>query len=288
MFQPPNPAFLLVKGWRGSGRADILAFVPITVPDSRRPRILLDGTALTSTVDGLSIYIVNFIRHIPDDCFNEMDFTILLNEGVDRADLTVAIADRPIEVRRLRIAPIGPRRDIQFAEFLTKHAGEFNLIHILSSNYPISMRGGICTIHDVTFRMAFDRKKGTSGSALAARLYLALMTRLAVRNADILIAVSNSTRRDLIRYFDPRGIARQKIRVIHEGWEHIQATTASSDPFPFEEGGFLLFLGSYRVHKNLAGLLEAFARALPQLPRDKTLVVSGSSGRLSKRIPLVG
>ena len=50
-----------------------------------------------------------------------------------------------------------------------------------------------------------------------------------------------------------------------------------------EDGGFLLFLGSYRVHKNLAALLAAFALALPKLPRDKTLVISGSSDRWSKR-----
>lgn len=253
-------------------------------PNSVRPRILLDATGLTSTVDGLSVYIVNFIRHIPDNCLAEMSFTILLNKDVDRADLAAAICGRSVEVWRLRIAPIGPRRDIRFARFLRRHGHEFDLIHILSSNYPLTMRGGICTIHDVTFGMAFDRQKGVPGSAFAAQLYLAFMTRVAIRNSDALIAVSQATRSDLLQYFDPRGIAREKIQVIHEGWEHVQGICASADPFPFEEGGFLLFLGSYRVHKNLAGLLEAFARALPSLPPVKTLVISGSSDRLSKRL----
>lgn len=256
--------------------------VPANPSNSHRPRILLDATGLTTMVDGLSIYIVNLLRHISEDCLSEMAFTLLLNDNVDRADLAAAIAGKPIEIRRLRIAPIGPRRDIQFALFLRRHGSEFDLIHILSSNYPVAMQGGICTVHDVTFRTAFDRKKSIPGSALAARLYLAFMTRRAVRNADALIAVSDATRREIIRYFDPCGIAEQKIRVIHEGWEHTQAVTASADPFPFEKGGFLLFLGSYRVHKNLAGLLEAFARAVPQLPQNKTLVISGSSGRLFK------
>jgi glycosyltransferase involved in cell wall biosynthesis len=257
--------------------------VSTPLPTQRRPRILLDGTGLTSTVDGLSIYIVNLLRHIPQGCFNEMAFTLLLNDDVDRADLTMAVAGKPIEIRRLRIAPIGPRRDIQFALFLHRHRHEFDLIHILSSNYPLAMRGGICTVHDVTFRTAFDRTRGIPGGALAARLYLALITRLAVRNADALIAVSDATRREIIRHFDSRGVAPAKTVVIHEGWEHIQSVTASADPFPFEDGGFLLFLGSYRVHKNLAALLAAFALALPKLPRDKTLVISGSSDRWSKR-----
>jgi glycosyltransferase involved in cell wall biosynthesis len=238
---------------------------------------------LTSTVDGLSVYIVNLIRHIPDECLAEMSFTVLINPDFARPDLAAAISGRRFKVQHLRIAPIGPRRDIRFARFLRRHGHEFDLIHILSNNYPLTMRGGICTIHDVTFRMTFDRQRGIPGSAFAAQLYLGFMIRRAVRNSHALIAVSHATRRDLLEYFDPQGVALNKTRVIHEGWEHTQAVRASADPFPFEKGGFLLFLGSHRVHKNLGGLLEAFARALPSLPPSKTLVISGSSDRLSKQ-----
>ena len=245
-----------------------------------RKRILIDASPVTGSVDGLSVYIVNLIRNLPADALAEFDFTILLNPGIDWPELGEAIRTGGMEEMRVRIAPIGPRRDWDMFRFLRRNRDQFDLIHITSHNYPIALRGGIVTIHDVTFKTWFDSKSRIPGWRFAARSYLDRIVRHGLKRAQAVIAVSDSTRRELIQRFAPADPG--KIEVIHEGWEHLADYDAEAcEPFDIDAGGYLFFLGSYRVHKNLSRLLEAFRIAMDRIPEDRILVISGSSGRLS-------
>jgi len=250
-------------------------------PEARK-RILIDASPVTDSVDGLSIYIVNLIKHLPPASSAEFEFTILLNPGVDWPDLAAAMRQLGIGELRARVAPIGPRRDWDMFRFLRRHRGAFDLVHITSNNYPFALKGGVCTIHDVTFKRWFDRKSRLPGWMPAARLYLSLVIGNALRRAQAVIAVSDSTRRELGMLFDPSPSAMEKIHVIHEGWEHLlDYEEGECPPFHFDGTGYLLFLGSYRVHKNLTTLLRAFRLAQERIPEDRILVISGSSGKLS-------
>ncbi|HEY5723640.1 MAG TPA: glycosyltransferase family 1 protein [Allosphingosinicella sp.] len=248
--------------------------------DAPRKRILIDASPVTSSVDGLSVYIVNLIRNLPADALAEFDFTILLNPGIDWPELTEAIRSGGMEDLRVPIAPIGPHRDWDMFRFLRRHRSRFDLIHITSHNYPIALEGGVVTIHDVTFKTWFDSKSRIPGWRFAARSYLDRIVRRALKRAQAVIAVSDSTRRELVERFAPADPGR--IETIHEGWEHLaDYDPAECEPFDFGAGGYLFFLGSYRVHKNLSLLLEAFRIAMDRIPEDRILVISGSSGRLS-------
>lgn len=263
----------------------------MTVPDQSqssepsggaRKRVLIDATPVTSSVDGLSVYIVNLIKNLPAASFSEFEFTVLLNPGVEWPDLAAAIRERGISEMREEIAPIGPRRDWDMLRFLRRHRERFDLIHITSNNYPLALRGGVCTIHDVTFKRWFDSKSRVPGWKLAARFYLDRVVRKALKRAQAVIAVSESTRSELAAIFAPPPADLAKIEVIHEGWEHlVDYEGGECEPFDFEGAGYLFFLGSYRVHKNLGHLLEAFRMALDRIPEDRKLVISGSSGKLS-------
>lgn len=245
-----------------------------------RKRVLIDASPLTNTIDGLAVYIVNLIKHLPAASPPEVDYTVLLNPGVHWPDLAAAIAAGGMAELRAPIAPIGPRRDLHMARFLRAQRGRFDLVHITSNNYPFALKGGICTVHDVTFKRWFDRRRGIPGTAALARFYLDKVIRHALARADAVIAVSAATRAQLIADFCPRDPG--KIAVIHEGWEHLDTEDGEPcAPFAFEDHGYLFFLGSYRVHKNLARLLRAFRQTEGLIPASKRLVISGSSGRLS-------
>lgn len=247
----------------------------------RRKRILIDASTLSPTVDGLAVYIINLIKNLPEGAIREFDFTVLLNPGVEWPDLEEAMQVRQIRVIREKVAPIGPRRDWDMLRFLRRHRGEFDLVHITSNNYPLALKGGIATIHDVTFKRWFAIKNGLPGSAAAARLYLTMVIQRCLRRAQAVIAVSGSTRNELEQLFRPRPADRAKIKVIHEGWEHLRDYQGDCEPFGFEPDGYLFFLGSYRVHKNLTNLLEAFRLTAGRIPENKRLVISGKSGELS-------
>jgi glycosyltransferase involved in cell wall biosynthesis len=247
----------------------------------RRRKVLIDASPLTSSMDGLSVYIINLIKNLPAGSFEELEYTVLLNPGVEWPDLSAAMARLGLGELREKIAPIGPRRDWDMFRFLRGRGRHFDLVHITSNNYPFALRNGVCTIHDVTFKTWFDRKRGIPGSARLAQIYLTAVIRNCLRNARAVIAVSGSTKMEIARLFGASESALRKIEVIHEGWEHLDDYDADCAAFPFEDAGYLFFLGSYRVHKNLTRLLEAFLLALPQIPPQKKLVISGSSGRLA-------
>lgn len=244
-------------------------------------RILIDGTLLNHTVDGLSVYIANLIKNLPESALREYEFTVLLHPDVRWPDLEEAMEARNIKVLRRKVAAIGPRRDWDMWRFFRHHRNEFDLVHITSNTYPLALKGGIATIHDVTFKRWFTIKGGFPGSAAAARLYLTLATRRCLARAQAVISVSRSTREQLTQLFAPTIEERAKIHVIHEGWEHLPEYEGECEQFGFEAGGYLFFLGSNRVHKNLTNLLRAFQLASPRVPSSKKLVISGTSGQLS-------
>jgi len=243
-------------------------------------RILIDATPVTNSVDGLSVYIVNLIKALPTIDLAGLDFTILLNPGVHWPDLDEAMHGAGFTVLRAPIATIGPRREWDMARFLAKHRSQFDLIHIPSNNYPLALSGGLCTIHDMTYLRWFDRKSALPGWRWAARCFLRTMVGRGLRKADAIIAVSKATRNELLREFGQT--TKQDITVIYEGWEHLNGYPDSGDAaFAFEQDGFLFFLGSNRVHKNLSNLLKAFERASDQIPATKSLVISGLRRTLS-------
>src|SRR5438270_4333011 len=250
--------------------------------EDQRPHILIDGSSITPKVDGLSVYVVNLLRNLPESSFEQYRFTLLLNPGVQRADLDEALAAHDFAVMTERIAPIGPQRDWHMFRFLRANRHRFDLIHIPSNNYPLTLRGGICTIHHVTLSRWMDRYAGIPGTALAANAYLRLVMRATLRKSRAIIAVSRATKAEIGRQMRASAEELGKIVVIHEGWEHlVSCSAADCEPFAFEGSPYLLFVGINRPHKNLTGLLSGFLVALDDLPPGVKLVICGSNQRLT-------
>lgn len=101
-------------------------------------------------------------------------------------------------------------------------------------------------------------------------------------NADGIIAVSEHTKSDILRFFD---YPEERIAVIYEAAEPVYAPTQRSacrgalQRLYGIEGDFLLYVGGFGARKNLAGLLTAFARALPRLKQAHRLVCPGRNSR---------
>ena len=101
-------------------------------------------------------------------------------------------------------------------------------------------------------------------------------------NADGIIAVSEHTKRDILRFFD---YPEERIAVIYEAAEPIYSPTSTYacrdilQRLYGIDGEFLLYVGGLGARKNLSGLLTAFAQALPQLHHSRKLVCPGRNGR---------
>lgn len=103
-----------------------------------------------------------------------------------------------------------------------------------------------------------------------------------------LIAVSKSTKRDLVHHYR---VPEDKITVIHEGVDQKEYGPLPEDHFWIREfrkrqnlpGKFFLFLGTLEPRKNASGALAAykFARESGMITPDLHFVIGSSSGWLS-------
>lgn len=131
---------------------------------------------------------------------------------------------------------------------------------------PLSLRK-IVTVHDVIFRIypgfypAFDRN-----------IYH-FKTRFACRHADLVVATSHTTARDLTRHY---GLDPARIVVVYQGADPAFYQPANGQPHPFDAQPYFLFTGTFAGRKNHALLIEALARIHKQIPH--LLVLAGTAG----------
>lgn len=139
---------------------------------------------------------------------------------------------------------------------LAKREG-VQLLHSLASTAPAW--GGfrrVVTVHDLIYARFPDAHAGIRDRGMR------VLVPLAVRRSDRVIAISNSTRDDLVQLL---GTPSEKIDVVPQGLRVSPNTSVLSDGetrkrFDLGERRVLLSLSAKRPHKNLLALIGALAR----------------------------
>lgn len=153
------------------------------------------------------------------------------------------------------------------------------LFHGLSNELPFNIRKAntrsIVTIHDLIFLRFPEYYK------FFDRLIYNYKFRKACIDADRIIAVSECTKNDIVRYY---GISADKIDVVYQGCDsQFKETVPEERKQALRKkynlpDRYILYLGSIEDRKNLLLL----AKALPYLPQDTRVVAVG------KRTPYTG
>ena len=146
---------------------------------------------------------------------------------------------------------------------------------------PLRARGrSVITIHDLAFLIYphFLTKE--------AAQYYGQIDR-AVRHADHIIAVSQSTKHDLIRML---GAPEDKISVIYEAadprFQPMDAVQAQQHVHALYElpEDYILFVSTIEPRKNIGGLLRAYRRLRDDYKLTPALVLAGAPGWLSEDV----
>lgn len=118
--------------------------------------------------------------------------------------------------------------------------------------------------------------------------YYNKFVKASVENANHIIAISESTKNDLIKIWN---IPENKITTIHLGVdiEKYSNRTMSKDEFQVLTGVFseyLLFVGNLNARKNVIRLVKAFSHVVTIFPELK-LVLVGSSGEEENKLRIL-
>ncbi|MDP3957598.1 MAG: glycosyltransferase family 1 protein [bacterium] len=131
----------------------------------------------------------------------------------------------------------------------------------------------IVTIHGLEYEFCQD------GYSFLERLYMRLSIRFSCWVAEMVICVSENTKRDVMRLY---GVPADKIVVIPEGYDRIknQESRIKNEC----RSPYLLFIGRLEERKNVVRITEAFEILKKKYAVSHKLVLVGKSGYGYKRI----
>lgn len=154
----------------------------------------------------------------------------------------------------------------------------YDRLFIPASALPIfHPKHSVVTIHDIAWWFYPETFTWFN------RNFLWFSTWFAVKFASKIIAVSESTKNDLQKYFH---IPESKISVVYHGFAHAEEpveklSSELADKIPAK---YLLFISTLQPRKNLEGLIKAFTLAQKNGLDEYKLVVVGKVGWKSESI----
>ena len=214
---------------------------------------------------GISWYIQNLLRCLPD-ADPEIDYTVFLGEkrypGAPGLRLRVSSLPTYQPLARIFWEQVLQPWTIRRAGLDLLHG--MHLVGPVASACPF-----VVTVHDLSFLFYPQNFRSLK------RLYLRTVTRWSVQHAQRVITISENTKRDVMRVY---GISPEKVDMIYYGLDPIFRPLPDEQVAEFRSRRglperFLLFVGTLEPRKNVARLVEAYAR-LPK-PRPALMLVGG-------------
>lgn len=141
----------------------------------------------------------------------------------------------------------------------------FGANYFLPRLHAAVARRRVITVHDLTYKRFPELLQKETLENLHRQ-----MTR-EVALADAIVCVSESTRRDLLRYYDADP---SRATAIHSGL----GTPATAEPFEGLPSRYILFVSTIEPRKDLGTLLDAYERLRARGLYDGALVVVGKIG----------
>lgn len=247
-------------------------------------KVGFDIDSLTIKSGGIGRYAVNLINHISKILLNESqnEIFIFFYQSFNR-NLINTYPDLKFVNKYTNIKSNVLRKGI-FMPFSIR-SFKMDLFHGLDHiGIPFIFKSKKCkyavTIHDLITRIYPDK------FTIKHRFVQNALLPLILRKADKIIAVSNSTKNDIIKFYPKYS---HKIKVIYEGVEpqffprsnqEIEKTLTKYN-IDFK---YFLFLGTVEPRKNIVRVVDAFIKLKQAGNVEQKLVITGRKGWLYNEI----
>jgi glycosyltransferase involved in cell wall biosynthesis len=247
--------------------------------------IAVDAQAPSLTHIGLNAHLLSLSRNYRGAGINSYIYHLLKNLGQIDTDyrFSVFLGDRRFEDERLglhysRWPTRTPAMRIlweQLAQPVVLHQGEVDLLHALAFTGPlVTPCPFVVTIYDLSFYHYPEAFRPWN------RWYLSLFTALSARRARRVIAISENTKRDVVKML---GVSPGRVDVAYCGVDKDFRPLAAAEVAQFRReralpDRFILFLGTLEPRKNVQKLVQTYGQwrvTEPDLPK---LVVAGGKG----------
>ena len=231
-----------------------------------------DGKRAANNETGLGNYSRALISQL-SDFFHQNQYLVYTSKVKQSRQITSFFSDRRIQLK----FPDKSSTSILWRSFGIKRQLEkdkIDIFHGLSNEIPFGMKTGkiktVVTIHDlIFFRFPKNYK-------FIDRQIYNLKSRYACKNADLIIAISEKTKQDIIEFYQ---VAPEKIKVVYQTCddsfkqqvgEEFKSSVRKKYSLPEK---YILNVGTIEPRKNLLLLVQAMENVQP----DYQLVVVGKS-----------
>jgi glycosyltransferase involved in cell wall biosynthesis len=146
-------------------------------------------------------------------------------------------------------------------------------LSILKRTHPV-----IITVHDIAY-VRFPNLLNKS-----RRIYKKNILKMSIKKADIIVADSYSTKRDIIEFFN---VEEKKIKVVYLGVEYRFRPISNVEEYRLRNNlpsKMILNVGTLEPRKNIVALIRAFKKLKGRGLKDYKLVIAGDKGWLYKQI----
>ncbi len=228
---------------------------------------------------GISRYIYNLLEGLARQSGDD-HYTVF----VSRDEIAAAAVSSLGQARHMRLVPVSwptsqPPQRIAWEQLALPealHSRKVDVFHAPANVLPPRLPcASVVTVHDLAFLRYPQFFRPTR------RVYQRWFVRSSVGRASRIVAVSESTKRDLMELLSA---PQEHIDVIYSGiaedFQPIrdEATLAAFRAAHHLPERYLLFLGTLEPRKNLVGLIEAYALLRERHEGTPHLVIAGAKG----------
>lgn len=238
-------------------------------------RIGIDARLYFQT--GVGVYLRNFLHHLQDLSFKDVEFYIYV---LERDAGQIEFKNRQFIKRE--VTTLWHTLDEQTSFYSVLQNDKLDLMHFTYFSYPVFYkRPFIATVHDIT---PLTHKTGRA-STLSPWLYelkhaaFKFVLGKQVQNAKRIITPTDAVKKQLFEIYGLK--YRDKITPVYEGvnYELMNAKENTSLKTEFSKR-FFLYVGNFYPHKNVGALIEAYK----SLKTDTELILVGPSNYFSDKL----
>lgn len=239
-------------------------------------RIGIDARLYTSAFTGIGRYVYELIDNLLR-LDEKNDYVLFFNKaGFDEFKnprTHDGVSGRGVTKVLVNAAHYSFAEQWRFLKII--HTANLDLMHFTHFNAPILYRKpSVVTIHDLTLSLYPGKKM----NSWIYRLAYHVIIKSIVHRAKKIIAVSQNTKRDLVKILHAD---EEKIAVIHEGANKMFHRISDDNivtNFLLKIGlgrPYILYTGVWRNHKNLVNLIKSFSILKHKYHFAGKLVITG-------------